>query len=712
MFRALIKLILKIFYRVEVKGLDNYRAAGNHALLVTDPASLIDPLLLTLFLPDSITLAVDRRLLGKWWIRPVIKWTEVLPFDFSSPTVTISMIRAFRGRRRCLVFHEQSFRNDPHFIRILETTALIAEKTGSTLLPVLIEGSGLSRFSYFRHKQKLRLFPKITLTVLPPQTLKSGGVQNGRNRRGAQGMQLYDIMADLRYATCTIDKTILKALKDAVSVFGRRYTILEDHDRHPINYGTLLLKMQVLGRVFAGFFSGEERVGFMLPGSVPAVVAFLGLHAAGKVPAMINFTAGPAPILSSCKTVQLRSVLTSRKFLKEGGLEELADAIGQSGVRIVCLEDLAANISAKDKILGLAFSLLGIIPKGSPNDPAAVLFTSGTEGAPKAVFMSHRNAIANHEQLLSIISITPGDRMFSSLPMFHVFGLGVGVLLPLLHGMRVFCYPSPLHYRIIPQLFYESMSTVICGTDTFFSGYARYGRPYDFCNARLAIVGAEKMRESTYELWMKKYGINLIEGYGSTETSPVIAVNTPANRRLGSVGRLVPCTQYRIKPVDGLDEGGELWIKADNVMLGYMRSTNPGVIEPPADGDEAGWYDTGDIVEIDEDKFVFIKGRAKRFAKAGGEMISLAAVENALSDLCPEKKLCVVAIPDPRKGEQLALLIEGEAPAGGQISAFFASRGLSPLWTPKKILSVEEIPLLGTGKIDYKTAKEIALAAK
>ncbi len=708
MLRALIKLLLKLFYRVEVKGLDNYRAAGDHALLVTDPGSLIDPLLLTLFLPDSITLAVDRRLLGKWWLRPILKWTEVLPFDFSSPTVTIGMIRAFRERRRCLVFHEQSFRNDPHFLRILEATALIADKMGGTLLPVLIEGSNLSHFSYFRHKQKLRHFPKITLTVLPPQSLKHGGSQDQRGRRGAQGMQLYDIMADLRYATCSIDKTILRALHDAASVFGRRYTILEDHDRHPISYGTLLTKLHVLGRVFARVFAEEERVGFMLPGSTPAVVALMGLHAAGKVPAMINFTAGPSPISSSCRTVQLRSVLTSRKFLKEGGLEELGESISQAGLRLVFLEDLAKDIPAREKLLGAAYALLGIVPKGSPNDPAAILFTSGTEGAPKAVFMSHRNAIANHEQLLSIISVTPGDRMFSSLPMFHVFGLGIGVLLPLLHGMRVFCYPSPLHYRIIPQLFYESMSTVICGTDTFFSGYARYGRAYDFCNARLAIVGAEKMRESTYDLWMKKYGINLIEGYGSTETSPVIAVNTPANRRLGSVGRLVPGTQYKIKPVEGLEGGGELWIKADNVMLGYMRSTSPGVLEPPADG----WYDTGDIVEIDEDRFVFIKGRAKRFAKVGGEMISLAAVENALSELYPETKLCVVSVPDPRKGEQLALLIENSSVTTGQISAFFASRGLSPLWTPKRILSVDAVPLLGTGKIDYRTAKEIALAAK
>ena len=531
-------------------------------------------------------------------------------------------------------------------------------------------------------------------------------------------------MTDLLYGSTDISRNLLQSVMDAVAVYGRSYTIAEDQDRHTLTYGELSLKFQVLGRALGRVFAGEERVGFMLPSSLPGVVAFLGLHVTGKVPAMLNFTAGAAPVTSGCRTVGLKSVLTSRKFIQLGDLQPLENALREAGLRIVYLEDVAADLSLGDKIGGFAAAWLRRAPRTPAEAPVAILFTSGTEGMPKAVFMSHRNANANREQMLSIVNVNAGDRLFNCLPMFHTFGLGIGTLLPLVNGMRVFFYSTPLHYRIVPQLFYESLSTVICGTDTFFAGYARYGSPYDFFNARLVIAGAEKMRESTAATWKEKYGVRMFEGYGATETSPVIAVNTPANNKPGSVGRLAPGMSYRLKPVPGLDgdEGenvGDLWVKGDNVMLGYMRAERPGVLEPPVDPDAfpagdsgdggAGWYDTGDIVHVDAENFIFIKGRAKRFAKVGGEMISLAAVESALRDLWPDATLGVVAVPDARKGEQLVLIIEGEDVSTGRIAAHFAAKGLSPLWTPRRILSVKHAPVLGAGKFDYMAAKRMAM---
>ena len=322
-----------------------------------------------------------------------------------------------------------------------------------------------------------------------------------------------------------------------------------------------------------------------------------------------------------------------------------------------------------------------------------------------------------------MFTVGSGDKMFNCLTMFHAFGLGICTLLPVLAGIRVFMYPSPLHYRIVPQLFYESQSTIICGTDTFCAGYARYGRPYDFCHARLVIIGAEKMRDSTSSAWRQKYGVELIEGYGATETSPLISVNSPAYTRRGSVGRMVPGLVYKLQPVPGIDEDntGILWVKGDNVMLGYMRASAPGVLEPPkddsmgmADGVQQGdgWYDTGDIVHIDDEGFVFIRGRAKRFAKIGGEMVSLAAIEEALREICPESSLGIVTVPDPRKGEQLALVIAAENVTTARIAAYFAAKGISPLWTPKRIVCVKQPPLLGSGKFDYVGARKIVMQDK
>jgi acyl-[acyl-carrier-protein]-phospholipid O-acyltransferase/long-chain-fatty-acid--[acyl-carrier-protein] ligase len=338
------------------------------------------------------------------------------------------------------------------------------------------------------------------------------------------------------------------------------------------------------------------------------------------------------------------------------------------------------------------------------SDPAVVLFTSGSEGTPKGVVLTHENLQANRLQLQSILDFGLKDRMFNAMPIFHSFGLTAGTLLPLLSGMPVFLYPSPLHYRIVPELIYDRNATIVFGTDTFFNGYAKMAHPYDFYSVRLAVVGAEKLKEETIRKYYDQFGLRVMEGYGATETAPVMAVNTPMYFRRGSVGRLLPGIEYKLEPVPGVEEGGKLVVKGANVMAGYLRASNPGVLEVPPDG----WYDTGDIVRIDEDGFVFILGRAKRFAKIAGEMISLTAVETEINALWPGKMHALVTIPDERRGEQLVLFTTEPAAQRGAIQSYFKEKGLSELAVPKTIRVVEEIPLMGTGKVDYVKLKEMA----
>lgn len=712
--RCLIRFLLKIFFRVQVVDIEHYTKAGERVLLVTNSGSLLDPLLLSCFLNNIITVAIDSKIRKKWWIRPFLSCSKVLEADFNSPVSTLKVAKALEKHEHCMVFHEKAFLQDSHYMKILEAASIIAEKAKAQIVPVRIDGAAYSKFSYFRHKQLLRYFPKIVLTVLPPCSIETGSGVSNKERRKLSAIKLYDIMSNLLLESTNTDMNFAQAFVEAMKVHGKKYIIAEDQNRVCVDYKTILLKANVLGRAIARLTKNETNLGFMLPSSLAGIVTFLGFHLTKKVPVMINFTAGAYSVVGACGTLDLKIVISSRKFIKLGELELLEKAILDAGMRIIYLEDVAKRIKLADKICGALAAFFCKVVKTPAADPIAILFTSGTEGLPKSVFISHKNVLYNKEQALTVLSVNSGDRLFNCLPLFHVFGLGVGTVLPLTSGMKVFFYPSPLHFRIVPKLFYESQSTVICGTDTFLAGYARYGRPYDFCNSRLVIAGAEKLRETTAKTWREKFGVEIKEGYGATETSPVLSVNTDANKAKGSVGRLLPGLHYQLKKVEGITEGGSLCVKGGNIMLGYMRPSNKGVLERPAieiDGQVLdGWYDTGDIVEIDKYGFIYIKGRAKRFAKLGGEMVSLVAIEVALSELWPDVPLGIVAIPDSKKGEQLVLIIEKQNITTNEIATYFATKGVSALWTPKKIICVKQAPLLGSGKFDYNKAKELAKA--
>jgi acyl-[acyl-carrier-protein]-phospholipid O-acyltransferase/long-chain-fatty-acid--[acyl-carrier-protein] ligase len=381
------------------------------------------------------------------------------------------------------------------------------------------------------------------------------------------------------------------------------------------------------------------------------------------------------------------------------------------GRKVIILEDLRAALTPKDKLYGLfarlfprwALRMGGAL--SDPNGPAVILFTSGSEGLPKGVVLSHRNLHANRYQAAARIAFTSSDVVFNALPMFHAFGLTGGVLLPILAGVRTFLYPSPLHYKIVPELCYETNATILFGTDTFLMGYARSAHPYDFFNVRLVVAGAERVKPETREAWMEKFGLRILEGYGATECAPVVAVNTPMHFRTGTVGRMLDQVRYRLEPVPGIEEGGRLFVKGPNIMLGYLRAEKPGIIEAPPDG----WYDTGDIVKIDEDGFVTILGRAKRFSKIAGEMVSLGLVEQNLLKAFPDAQHAVVAVPDARKGEQLVLFTTDTTLDATKVADGLKALGMATLMVPRNVLTLAELPLLGSGKTDYQTLNRLAL---
>lgn len=515
-------------------------------------------------------------------------------------------------------------------------------------------------------------------------------------------------MADQTFDAARTRKTLFAALLDARSRLGSDRIALEDPERNPLSYGRLVLGAMVIGRKLAAMTNERERVGLFLPNVAGAAVTFFGLSAFGRVPAMLNFSSGIRNLRVACETAGLATIVTSRRFIEQAKLDDVIAAIGE-GRRVVYLEDVRGEVGIFDKIRGVfdswrARSIDRAAGQG-PDDPAVILFTSGSEGVPKGVVLSHANVATNTMQILLHAGhhFTTDDIVFNPLPIFHSFGLTAGMLMGLFGGLKVVLYPSPLHYRQVPKLIGETKATILLATDTFLQGYAKAAGEGDLASVRWVVAGAERVKDETRSLWAKT-GTVLLEGYGATECSPVIACCLPDQNRPGTVGPFLPGIEWRLKPVEGIAEGGLLSVRGPNVMLGLMTADRPGEIQPTADG----WHETGDIVTVDADNVVTIRGRAKRFAKIAGEMISLAAVETLIGDLWAGSNHVVIALPDPRKGEQLVLVTDKPDADRDTLMVHAREQGLPELWMPRAILVVAAIPVMGNGKIDYVAAAELA----
>jgi acyl-[acyl-carrier-protein]-phospholipid O-acyltransferase/long-chain-fatty-acid--[acyl-carrier-protein] ligase len=594
-------------------------------------------------------------------------------------------------------------------MKIYDGTGMVADKSGATLLPIRIDGAQYSHFSKLRNIVRLRWFPQITIHIMPPTRIDTHGAYTGRARRQHSGHILADIMTDMLFATSHYRQTVFSALLEARKIHGGSHTVAEDLERKPLSYDDLITRSIILGQLVKPLTREAENVGVLLPNSTKTLNVVLGLQLYQRVPAMLNYSIGSVGMASACVTGQINIVLSSRKFVELAQLHnEVADL--SKHVKVVFLEDLAASLSTLDKLKALAQSKTADYWYKShdydSDDAAVVLFTSGSEGAPKGVVLSHANLLANHQQVKARIDFNPQDVVLNFLPMFHSFGFSIGTMLPILNGMTTFFYPSPLHFAVIPEIAYDVGATIMFGTNTFLAAYGKKAHPYDFFNMRYVVAGAEKLQESTRAQWLDKFGIRILEGYGATETSPVTSVNTPMDYKAGTVGRFMPEMLHKLEPVPGIEQGGKLHVAGPNIMKGYLLPDQPGVLVPPCSLYGEGWYDTGDIVKVDEDGFISIQGRSKRFAKISGEMVSLTAVEQLAGNAWPEAQHAVVSLPDPKKGEQLVLLTTYRNASARSLSE--ASPGVAQITLPKKVFVVEKIPVLATGKTDYPGATQLA----
>jgi len=502
-----------------------------------------------------------------------------------------------------------------------------------------------------------------------------------------------------------IHRRVFRALLDARNEFGGAKEIIVDGDGRVLTYDEIIRASFALGHALKTGTRQGDAVGVLLPTSAGAVITFFAMSAYGRVPAMLNFTAGAANIKAALKAAEVTRIITAHRFVDLAKLEDLVGELRQVA-NIVYLEDVRAKLSPLDKVAAITGPRLPFLyeRRPEPNSPAVILFTSGTEGVPKGVVLSHTNLLANVEQVRLHIELFPSDVVFNPLPTFHCFGLTVGALMPLYLGLKTILHPTPLQPREIAHRVRQTGSTILLSTDTFISQYARAGDQGDLNSLRIAVCGAERLRDETRQLLRRKYSIELLEGYGVTEASPVVAANQLSANRLGTVGHLMPGMEYRLEPVDGIPNAGRMFIRGPNVMLGYLRPEHPGQIEALTDG----WYDTGDVVSVDGEGFISIRGRMKRFAKVGGETVSLAVVENCAAALWPEYSHAAVIVPDARKGEQIVLVTTAPDADRGALIAWAHNHGVPELAVPRRIMRLDAIPVLGTGKTDYVRVEKFA----
>jgi len=707
--RAIVAWLLQMFYRVEVTGLKNVREAGDRVLIVSNHQSFLDGALIAAYVPEDLTFAVNTFVTKDRFLKFFLSMARHVPIDPTNPLSTRLLIDTIKRGEKVVIFPEGRITVTGSMMKVFEGPGMVADKAGAQIVPVRLEGAQYSPFSRLRGKVRIRWFPRMKVTFLPPKKLEIPPELRSRERRSYAGHQLTQLMTGMMFESSDYRRTLFHSLLDAKEIHGAGHRVLEDVERRSVNYRRTLMGSFALGRAMVKDTAPGERIGLLLPNAVATVLSFFGLQSQGRVPAMLNFTTGARALVECCRAAEVKQVYSSRRFIELGKLEGLIEALEGAGIRVTYLEELKGEIGAGAKLLALGSALMPRLTywlsckNRDPQSPAVVLFTSGTEGSPKGVVLSHTNLQANRYQVSSMIDFGPQDRVFNVLPLFHSFGLTCGTLLPLLSGLRIFLYPSPLHYRIVPEMVYDTSATLLFGTETFLSGYARYANPYDFYSIRYLFTGAEPLREETRQLWSDRFGVRIFEGYGATETAPVLSMNSPMYNRRGSVGRLAPGIQHRLEPVPGIDEGGRLWVRGPNVMSGYLRADNPGQLQPPEDN----WYDTGDIVTIDAGGFVTIQGRAKRFAKVGGEMVSLAAVESLAAKLWPNHRHAVVSLPDPKKGEQLVLVSDNPEADRETLAGYAKEQGIAALQVPARVLVVGEIPVLGTGKTDYRGVAEL-----
>jgi len=701
------KFVLRILLRL-LFGFRAYNEAvlgtPGPVLLLPNHVSWIDWLFLLACVDEDWKCVVSERAAHTSWLHRLIMINRrTFPIDTDSPYAVKHMAEFLEKGGRLVLFPEGRLSRTGTLMKLFDGTGFLLHKTPAKVITCYLRGA--YRLPLSPNPNRKQIFPRITLhcsdVLTPPEAahLSTSQARHVLTTWLRDAMVNQQLEVEARFAPQTVPGAIVET---ATTFPG--HVVLQDVSGE-LSYRRLLLGAGLMARQLSHI--PDARVGVLLPNVNATPVVLLALWSLGKVPAVLNYSTGPTIMKACADLAGLRRIITSKAFIERAKLD-LAP-LTAAGIQLVFLEEIRARIGGAARVFGMAQQIvmpgLSCVPV-LPGDTAVILFTSGSEGVPKGVELTHTSLLTNVRQMSAIVDMTDQDRVFNALPLFHSFGLTVATILPLVRGMFAFIYPSPLHYRVVPTMFYHNDCTIMLGTNTFLTGYARKAHPYDFRSLRLMFAGAEKLQEATAQVWAQRFGVRVLEGYGATECSPMVSVSSPMESKPGSAGRVAPGIDWKTEPVEGVTGGGRLFVRGPNVMKGYLNAdANAKFLAL------GGWYDTGDIARVDEERYVFIQGRLKRFAKVSGEMISLSAVEDALAGAFPRFGLrcqvAVIAKPDEHKGEVLIAVTNEQRLTLEDVRGAIKAKGLPNIAVPREIKFLHEIPRLGTGKVNHRELQSL-----
>jgi acyl-[acyl-carrier-protein]-phospholipid O-acyltransferase/long-chain-fatty-acid--[acyl-carrier-protein] ligase len=702
--RFIFKCYFTLFHRIRIEGVENVPKKFDKLIIIANHASLLDGLIVWTYIKVPLKIIVNRDRSKEWLFRPFMQNDYTVPIDAMNPYALKDIIGDVNRGTALLIFPEGRMTSTGNLMKIYEGTGFVAYKTGAKILPLYLDNTYSTVYS--RKKKNRNIFASITMTIGKVHEALNFDCLPPRQRKKAAAEIIYQLLCDMRYEIHNRTSTLGREFIRICRVSGCRIAY-KDAMGTQVSYKKALTGAFVLGRYLAG--SSEKNIGVLLPNITVTALLFMGLQIFKKTAVFLNYSSGPKALTHAMDLADLNTIVTSRQFLDR---VKLPSSLFEDK-KMIYIEDLKEVFGIKEKLAGLMRTFFPGAYKrmapGEEKETAVVLFTSGSEGVPKGVCLSHENIISNIHQALSRIDVTEEDYFFNALPIFHSFGLTVGTILPLFAKAKVFLYVNPLHYRIVPEIIYDEACTIFFGTNTFLNGYSRKGHPYDFHAMRYVYCGAEALNDAVFEKYAKTYGVRVMSGYGATECSPVISMNSALQHEYGTVGKVLSGIEYRLAPAAGIDGKngtvGRLFVKGKNVMKGYLKNEKANhkyLVE------DEGWYDTGDIVEVTPEGYLKIVGRLKRFSKVSGEMVSLTAVEEALTGIFGERKTVIVMpVEDERKGEKLVLVTNFKEAELKPVREHLREKGLPDLACPREIIYMKEIPKLGTGKVDYVKLKEL-----
>ncbi|EGO65182.1 AMP-binding protein [Acetonema longum] len=702
--KSLLRWIFSYLFRVRLVGFQPAFPPGP-VIILPNHVSFLDAIFLYLYLPGRVRFVVNTQIAAR--LSWALRFFPCITVDPLNPYSLKTIVQAVKQGVPLVLFPEGRITRTGNLMKVYSGIGFIALKTQARLYPVIFTGPERSKLSRVRDKIPSRLFPAVQILLGQPQRLTVDPNKRFKEQKREMADQVLAMLQQTAFqARYRPGRDLFDLLWEAADKQGIESPAVGDITG-AASYKKLLAGIYVLAEKLGPMLRPERNVGLLMPNSIGHVTALFSLFYLSRTPAILNFSSGLATLQDCAAVAGLRQIITSRQFAAKAGLEQTVQALQETGCHIIYLEDVRAAITWADKLRGLGcFFRRRKAASGSRN---LILFTSGSESKPKGVVLTHDSIAANLAQIASVIDYTPRDRMLNALPMFHSFGLTAGTLLPLFSGMEVYLYPSPLHYKMVPELAYDKNVTILLGTPTFLAGYGKYAHPYDFYSLRYVIAGGEKLKDEIRTSWLEKFGLRIYEGYGTTEASPVLAINTPLFYRQGSVGRFLPGIEWQVEAVEGIESGGKLLVSGPNLMAGYLLSEK-GFIP------QQGWYDVGDVVTVDGAGYVTIQSRLKRFAKISGEMVSLNRVEEFAEACLPQGRHAVISLPDGKKGERMILYTTAREAQRSAIRAFLQQSGESTLYLPAEVKVVNSLPLLGSGKIDYvalrdKAVKEVSVHA-